>query len=720
MNYIKISNSKVNKDLYNFVNNEVIPGTDIEPNDFWQKFIESCNLLSIENEELINERLQIQSKIDDWLKDNRDSFDQNDYIDFLKSINYIVDEGETFKINTQNVDEEISKIAGPQLVVPIDNARYALNAANARWGSLYDAYYGTDAVSLDKELQKSNKYNPKRGQKVIEKGREFLNQIFKLEKSSWSNVIKLSVVSNNLNIKLDDNTVTNLINKNKFAGYTGSIQNPESIFLKNNHLHVQIIIDKKNDIGKIDKANISDVIIESAISTIMDLEDSVAAVDANDKIKCYRNWLGIMKNELEAKINKNGKIINRKLNNDKIIINPEGKKIYLKARSLLLIRNVGHLMKNNSVILNNEKEIPEGILDAFISVLCSVHDLKNKNNSKQGSIYIVKPKMHGPKEVGFANKVFSKVEEILQLKLNTIKIGIMDEERRTTINLKECIRKVKDRIVFINTGFLDRTGDEMHTSFEKGPMIFKGDMKKSKWLLAYENWNVDIGLECGFAGKAQIGKGMWAMPDKMQDMLDQKASHPLAGANCAWVPSPTAATLHATHYHKINVFDRQKELTKRKRAELKDILTIPVSDRQNWSKESINSEIENNVQGILGYVVRWIDQGIGCSKVPDINNIGLMEDRATLRISSQHIANWLHHKIIKKEKVLEIFKKMAKVVDQQNSKDKNYEPMYQNLEKSIAFQAACDLVFEGKNQICGYTEPILHKKRIEKKKLSNA
>ena len=720
MKYTLIGKSKINTNFYDFVNDEVLPDTGLDKSDFWQNFISAANDLVPENNDLINERTDIQSKIDKWMIDNKGNFDYNNYLEFLKEIKYIVKEGPDFKIETENVDDEISIIAGPQLVVPIDNARYALNAANARWGSLYDAYYGTDAIKETDGLQKSTKYNPKRGLKVIEKGRDFLDQIFPLEKQKWSDVEKIFVDKENLSFKCQNNSQDKLKNIKQFIGYNGNKENPISIILKNNNLHIEIIIDPKSQVGKNDKAHISDILIESAISTIMDLEDSVAAVDAEDKVKCYRNWLGIMKNELKTTVNKNGNSFDRKLNEDKKFIDINGNEKFLNGRSLLLIRNVGHLMRNNTIILDNGEEIPEGILDAFTTVLCALHDLRIKKNSKKGSIYIVKPKMHGPKEVAFANKTFLKVENVLKLEPNTIKIGIMDEERRTTVNLKECIRNVKKRIVFINTGFLDRTGDEMHTSFEMGAMIFKGDMKKSKWLLAYENWNVDIGLLCGFTGKAQIGKGMWAMPDKMQDMLDQKASHPLAGANCAWVPSPTAATLHSTHYHKINVFERQKELSKRKRANISDILTIPVSDRQNWSKEDINSEIANNAQGILGYVVRWIDQGVGCSKVPDINNIGLMEDRATLRISSQHIANWLHHKIVKKEKVLEILKKMAKVVDQQNANDKNYKPICENFEKSIAFKAACELIFDGKDQICGYTEPILHKRRIEKKKLSEA
>ena len=712
---ISVEKSKINEELYNFVNNEIIPGTGLDPNKFWKGFIDSANLLAIKNKALLAKRDSTQKKIDSWHSANKDNFSLESYKNFLQEIDYIVEEQEDFKIETENADDEISKIAGPQLVVPVDNARYALNAANARWGSLYDAFYGTDVVADDNGCEKTKSYNPKRGAKVIEKGRVFLNQILALEKGDWNEAASFSVEKGNLTIHLSDKSKTNLKNKEKFIGYSGTKENPDKILLKNNYLHLEINIDAKHVIGKDDKANISDIIIESAISTIMDLEDSVAAVDAGDKIRCYRNWLGIMTGDLQAEMSKNGKKFFRKLNSNREYLDGKDKKISLHGRSLILVRNVGHLMKNSSIILNNGSEIPEGIMDAFITVLCAMHDFKNKLNSRTGSVYIVKPKMHGPEEVAFADEIFSNVEQVLELKPNTIKMGIMDEERRTTVNLKECIRQVKKRIVFINTGFLDRTGDEMHTSFHAGPMIFKGEMKKSNWLSAYENWNVDIGLSCGFSGKAQIGKGMWAMPDKMKDMLDQKAGHPIAGANCAWVPSPTAATLHATHYHKINVFERQKELLSRDKANINDILTIPMADRPNWSKEEINKEIENNAQGILGYVVRWIDQGVGCSKVPDINNIGLMEDRATLRISSQHIANWLHHEITTKEKVLEIMKKMAKTVDGQNNSDPSYVPMSNNFENSISFKAACELVFEGKNQPSGYTEPILHLRRLEKK-----
>ncbi len=716
---IKVENTEINEVLYNFINNEVLPDTDISENDFWNGFVKAVNELAPINKELLKKRDVIQSKIDEWHKSNKEKIDFSSYKNFLKEIGYLVEDQGDFKIETSNVDDEIAKIAGPQLVVPIDNARYALNAANARWGSLYDALYGTDAISEDNGCEKTSSYNPKRGEKVIAKGREFLDQNFQLETGSWSAVTGFIKDGNNLVIHLEGETKTNLKDQSKFVGYIGDKSNPSSIFLKNNHLHIEIKVNSDHPIGKADKANISDIVSESAISTIMDLEDSVAAVDAEDKVKCYRNWLGIMKGTLEAKMTKGDKTFVRKLNEDKEFLDTNDQPTHLHGRSLLLVRNVGHLMTNPAIKLDDGSEIPEGIMDAFITVLCAKHDFKLKKNSRTGSVYIVKPKMHGPEEVAFADKIFSKVEEVLKLQPNTIKMGIMDEERRTTVNLKECIRNAKKRIVFINTGFLDRTGDEMHTSFEAGPMIFKGDMKKSSWLNTYEDWNVDIGLECGFSGKAQIGKGMWAMPDRMKDMLEQKIGHPKAGANCAWVPSPTAATLHSTHYHQINVFDQHKELANRGKANLDNILTIPVADRPNWSSEDIQKEIENNCQGILGYVVRWVDQGIGCSKVPDINNVGLMEDRATLRISSQHIANWLNHEICTKDQVMEAMKKMAKVVDGQNAGDKNYKPMDGNFDQSIAFKAACELVFEGKVQPSGYTEPILHKKRLEKKSISS-
>ncbi len=704
MNKIKRGNLTISSILLEFVDQEVIPGTNMNAEDFWNKFDLAVHELAPINKALIKKRETIQKEIDEWHLANKDKeLNKDKYIKFLKSINYIVEEKEDFQISTRNVDEEIAKIAGPQLVVPIDNARYALNAANARWGSLYDALYGTDVISDSDGAIKSDRYNPNRGKKVIEYAKKILDNTFPLNNDSWKNISKISI--DNLDLK----------NKNQLVGYNGSKDSPSSLLLKNNNLHVDIIIDAKSKIGSTDKAYISDVVIESAISTIVDNEDSVAAVDARDKVRCYRNWLGIMKGNLQTEMKKNGEKFIRKLNSDRTYEGINGKKLKLHGRALLLNRNVGHLMTNPSITLKDGSEIPEGIMDSFICVLCAKHDFNNKINSRTGSVYIVKPKMHGPEEVAFTNTIFSKVEDVLGLERNTIKVGIMDEERRTTVNLKECIRAVKERIVFINTGFLDRTGDEMSTSFEAGPMIFKGDMKKSIWLNTYEDWNVDVGLACGLSGKAQIGKGMWAMPDRMADMMNQKIGHLSAGANCAWVPSPTAATLHATHYHQIDVFKKQKEIKSRARAKIENILSIPIADRPNWSVKDINKELENNAQGILGYVVRWIDQGIGCSKVPDFNNVGLMEDRATLRISSQHMANWLHHNICSRNQVMEVMKKMAGVVDKQNSADKRYEPMFGNFEKSIAFLTACDLVFKGHVQPSGYTEPLLHKRRLEKK-----
>ena len=711
MEKINISNLSIDENLVKFINDEAIPGTNVDVKKFWDSFSEVVNKLAPKNKSLIQKRAEIQKKIDEWHISKKESiFDKKEYINFLKSIGYIVEEKSDFKISTSNVDQEISSIPGPQLVVPVDNARYALNAANARWGSFYDALYGTDVIP-----GKTNKgYDDERAKKVINYSREFLDNIFSITDASWKDITKIKLEEKNLVLFINEKKFY-LKNKNQFVGFNGEAENLNSILLKNNNLHIDILIDPKSAVGKNDKVGISDIIIESAISTIVDNEDSVAAVDSKDKVKCYRNWLGLMKGDLKTEVQKNNKKFTRKLNPDRIYKSPDGSKITLHGRALLLNRNVGHLMTNPAIVLKDGSEIPEGIMDAFFSTLCALHDFKNKKNSRTNSVYIVKPKMHGPEEVDFTNEIFENVEKVLNLKKNTIKVGIMDEERRTTVNLKECIRKVKDRVVFINTGFLDRTGDEMHTSFEAGPMIFKADMKKSTWLNSYENWNVDIGLSCGFSGKAQIGKGMWAMPDRMSDMMQQKINHPNAGANCAWVPSPTAATLHATHYHKVDVFKKHGEISERGKADLKNILEIPKADRPNWSVEDINKELENNAQGILGYVVRWIDQGVGCSKVPDINNIGLMEDRATLRISSQHMANWLHHNICTEEQVMKVLKKMAAIVDHQNSKDKNYLPMSQNFEKSFAFSAACDLIFKGRSQPSGYTEPLLHKKRLEKK-----
>ena len=719
MSVIDKNGLKISLVLFDFINNEALPGTNIKSDDFWNKFEKVVHELSPINKNLLKKREIIQKKIDEWHKNNKgQDLDKKKYLTFLKSISYITEEKENFKIETSNVDEEIASLAGPQLVVPVDNARYALNAANARWGSLYDALYGTDVISGSR----GKGYNEERGKKVIKYVKNFLDETAPLSNSSWQNVSKIEIRDEDV-VFIVDNKENVLKNKNQFTGYNGEKSNPSSILIKNNNLHIDILIDSNHMIGKSDKASISDVVVESALSTIIDNEDSVAAVDGEDKVKCYRNWLGLMKGDLTANMEKNGKKFVRKLNSNRNYISKNGKKISLHGRALLLNRNVGHLMTNPAIILKDGSEIPEGIMDAFVSTLCALHDFKNKKNSRTGSVYIVKPKMHVPEEVEFTNLLFGKVEEALGIKQYSIKVGIMDEERRTTVNLKECIRQVKKRIVFINTGFLDRTGDEMHTSFEAGPMIFKGEMKKSTWLSTYENWNVEVGLDCGFSGKAQIGKGMWAMPDQMANMMEQKIGHPKSGANCAWVPSPTAATLHSLHYHKVNVFKEQDKIKSRNRAKLNDILEIPKADRPNWSTDDINRELENNAQGIIGYVVRWIDQGVGCSKVPDINNIGLMEDRATLRISSQHIANWLHHGICTNDQVMKIMKKMATIVDEQNEKDpaynrsgrSAYKKMSDNFENSIAFAAACELVFKGRVQPSGYTEPLLHQKRLEKK-----
>ena len=713
MNMIEKNSLKISQSLFDFVNEEAIPGTELNSEHFWDKFSKIVHELTPINNNLIKKRETIQKQIDIWHKSHKGKeLNKIEYVSFLKSIGYLVNEEEDFKIETTQVDEEISSIAGPQLVVPVDNARYAINAANARWGSLYNALYGTDVITgkINKDWDKN------RAKKVISFVRNFLDECIPISELSWSEISKIEINDDKL-VFFSAMKKFFLKNNNQFIGFNGNKQKPESILLKNNNLHIDIIIDSNTDVGKIDKASISDIIIESALSTIIDNEDSVAAVDSIDKVNCYRNWLGLMKGDLISTFEKNGKKIVRKLKPDRTYNSKENKKIVLHGRALLLNRNVGHLMTNPSILLKDGSEIPEGIMDAFISTLCALHDFKNKKNSRTQSVYIVKPKMHGPEEVSFTNSLFEKVETALGIKKYSIKVGIMDEERRTTVNLKECIRQVKNRIVFINTGFLDRTGDEMHTSFEAGPMIFKGDMKKSTWLNAYENWNVDVGLNCGFSGKAQIGKGMWAMPDQMANMMDQKISHPKSGANCAWVPSPTAATLHSMHYHKVNVFEEQNQIKLRERAKVEDILEIPKADRPNWSVDDINRELENNAQGILGYVVRWIDQGVGCSKVPDINNVGLMEDRATLRISSQHIANWLHHGICSKDQVMKILKKMAKTVDAQNEKDPVYVKMSDDFENSIAFSAACALVFEGRFQPSGYTEPLLHKKRLEKKNI---
>ena len=719
--YKIINNLSVSESLLNFVNNELLTRTKIKKENFWKGFDKYVHELAHKNKELLEIREKLQKKIDDWHKDRRgEKFDVKKYTKFLKKIGYLKKTGPDFKIKTKNLDTEISSICGPQLVVPISNARYALNAANARWVSLYDSLYGTDVISEERGAVRGKTYNPVRGKKVIEYVRNFLDKHIPLKKESWKDLEKIPEVKNN---KL------NLILKNpkQFAGYNKKSNHISSLLFVNNNLHIDILFDQdgalevNNPDGNQDKIAIHDIILESAISTICDHEDSVAAVDAEDKVLGYKNWLGLMKGDLKEEFEKKGRKILRKLNPDRNYISPKGKKFKLHGRALLLNRNVGHLMANPAILLKDGSECPEGILDAFITSTACLHDLKKKGNSRSNSIYIVKPKMHGPDECAFTDLIFEKIEKLLNLKKFTIKCGIMDEERRTSVNLKECVRNLKNRVFFINTGFLDRTGDEIHTSMEAGPMIKKGDMKSSTWIKAYENNNVDIGLSCGFSGVAQIGKGMWAMPDKMADMVEQKIAHVQAGSSTAWVPSPTAAALHALHYHEVDVFSKHRELSNREPARLSGLLTIPIADRPNWSIEEINNELKNNAQGILGYVVRWIDQSVGCSKVPDINGVGLMEDRATLRISSQHIANWLHHGICSRKQVLEIMKKMASVVDNQNIKDptlKGYSPyqaMSGNFDKSIAFKAACELVFHGRTQPSGYTEPILHLSRLLKK-----
>ena len=718
--YTKIYNLTVSNELLNFVNEELLKDTNISSEKFWKGFDAVVHELAPQNKNLLKVREDLQKRIDNWHIGNKGKeINLEEYKKFLKEIGYLKEVGPDFKIKTKNVDEEITSIAGPQLVVPIMNQRYALNAANARWMSLYDSLYGTDVIEQSEDST-SQRYDPLRGEMVIRYGRNFLERYFPLENIilGWANITNFRVKDGEL-IVCKDEQKTKLKDKNKFIGHRGEANSPTAIILKNNNLHIEILINPKAFSATQDSAGISDIIVESAVSTICDNEDSVAAVDAEDKVTCYRNWLGLMKGDLKSKFEKNGKVFERKLNPNRSYISKDGIGLKLHGRSLLLIRNVGHLMTSPSIILKDGSEIPEGIMDAFITSAACLHDLKRRGNSRTGSIYIVKPKMHGPDETTFTDLIFSRVEEVLELEKYTCKIGIMDEERRTSSNLKECIRTLENRVFFINTGFLDRTGDEMHTSMEAGPMIKKGDMKFSRWIDAYENNNVDIGLQCGFSGRAQIGKGMWAIPDKMTEMMEQKTGHLKSGANCAWVPSPTAAALHSLHYHEIDIFNKQKEIQNRESAKLDDLLTIPIANRPNWSMDEINSEISNSAQTLLGYVVRWIDQGVGCSKVPDINNVGLMEDRATLRISSQHIANWIHHEICTKSQVLKIMKKMSNIVDEQNKGDPKYEKMFNNFDSSIAFKTACDLIFKGKEQPSGYTEPLLHLNRLLKKANQN-
>ena len=713
---IQQGNLSIAKELYDFIENEALAGTGVDSATYWKNFEQVVSDLTPKNKELLAKREELQAQIDEWHRNNP-GFDKTAYQAFLREIGYIVPEGEDFQITTENVDEEIATLAGAQLVVPVRNARYALNAANARWGSLYDALYGTDVISEADGAEKGKGYNPVRGNQVIAFAKNFLDKTFALENGSHADATKYAIDGNKLVVSLKDGSTTSLKNTDQLVGYNGDAANPNEVLLKNNGLHVVIQIDATSPIGQTDAAGVKDLLVEAAVTTIQDLEDSVAAVDAEEKVEGYRNWLGLIKGDLQESFQKGGKTVTRQMNSDLTFKDLNGGELKLHGRSLMLLRNVGHLMTNPAILVDGE-EVFEGIMDALVTSLLTIHDIKGTNtlrNSRTGSMYIVKPKMHGPEEVKFAVELFERAEQAVGLPPKSLKIGIMDEERRTSVNLKECIRAAADRTIFINTGFMDRTGDEIHTSMEAGPVVRKEEVKTQKWLAAYENRNVAIGLACGLQGKAQIGKGMWPKPDMMKDMLATKTAHPKAGASCAWVPSPTGAALHALHYHEINVKARQDELKSQPAASLEDLLTPPLASDTNWSQDELTNELENNCQGILGYVVRWVDLGVGCSKVPDINNVGLMEDRATLRISSQHVANWLRHNIVSKEQVQEVLERMAVIVDQQNANDPFYKPMAPNFADSIAFQAASDLIFKGTVQPSGYTEPLLHAARLQLK-----